>query len=454
MLCESVFLIKLTKSLKNVKKVLLGFSGGLDSTVLLHLLVKLRLKKKIEIRAVYIHHGINEKSDDWGIHCKNVCLMFKVKFYFRFANIISIKKGLEGNAREARYKVFQEMLLSDEVLILGHHLDDQVETFLLALKRGSGPKGLSSMKESKIFYKNILMRPLLIYSKNELFFYAIKNNLKWIEDQSNFDQHYDRNFLRHHIIPEFKKRWPFFSNSVFKSANLCAEQEFLLDELLQDCLSSVITKFGTLKINKLLLESSEIKRNVILRRWFEFNQILMPSKMQLKEIWKKIICVKYDTNPSISFPNKLVIRRFRDQLFISNKFNDISKICLDWKSPFFELDLPDGLGKLIFFFSSGKKDRDKIYFRAPLECETIQVKFGLKSNDKVVLNGGPKRVKTIWQEFQIVPWMRKRIPLIYYNDKLISAIDVFVTKFGKLTKSSKPNVYIVWKKNEFSICQI
>ncbi|WP_348666594.1 tRNA lysidine(34) synthetase TilS [Arsenophonus symbiont of Ornithomya chloropus] len=420
---EIIFLKKIIKNLGSIENLLVGFSGGLDSTVLLHALVRLReiINPNLNIRALYIHHGINYKADNWLIHCKKICLNWKVEFYSQSIHIDSIKHGIEGGARIARYQAFRKILLQKEVLLTAHHLDDQVETFLLALKRGSGPTGLSSMPVSMPFFHTYLIRPLLSFSRKELELYAKKKLLYWIEDDSNQNEFYDRNFLRLRIIPHFCKRWPNFSHAVFRSASLCAEQEALLNEFLEDCCLRLITNEGALKIND-LVSYSKIKRNAILRRWFRLHKILMPSCLQLHIIWQEVICARNDAKPEFVL-KKNVIRRFQKKLWILPKFKDISNICLPWhlSRP---LILPDNLGTLMI-------TNHGIGFRFPFFDEEVTVRFGIKGNIKIIGRQHSRKSKKLWQELGIAPWLRKRIPLIYYNDVLITAVNVFVTEEGR-----------------------
>ncbi|CAA2929663.1 tRNA lysidine(34) synthetase TilS [Arsenophonus endosymbiont of Bemisia tabaci] len=421
---EATLLNQIIKTIGSTRQILVGFSGGLDSTVLLHALVSLRQTtvRNLNIRAVYIHHGLNDKADDWAIHCQKVCFDWQVEFSSQHVYIDPTKKGIEAAARDARYQAFREILLPEEIIVTAQHLDDQAETFLLALKRGSGPAGLSAMPISIPFADTYLIRPLLSFSRQQLVFYAEKKSLFWIEDDSNQDQRYDRNFLRLAIMPHFNRRWPHFSQAVARSASLCAEQEALLNELLQDYLSQLVTAEGALQLDT-LVSYSEMKRNTILRRWLSLHRILMPSRVQLKQIWQDVICARPDAEPQFILANNNVIRRFKQQLWLLPQFNDLTKICLAWQLPA-AIKLPDNLGTLIV--------PDKgTGFRAPLANEQVTIRFGLKGNIKIIGRQHAKRSKKLWQELGVAPWLRERTPLIYYNDELIAAVGVFITQSGQ-----------------------
>lgn len=441
---ESKLLHQIIKIIGSNYRILVGFSGGLDSTVLLHALVTLRQTTipKLNIRAIYIHHGLNQKANDWAIHCQQVCFDLQVDFFSRYICIDKIKKGTEASARNARYQTFREVLLQGEIIVTAQHLDDQVETFLLALKRGSGPAGLSSMPISIPFANSYLIRPLLLFSRQQLVLYAQKKVLSWVEDDSNRNQRYDRNFLRLSIIPHFNHRWPHFSQSVARSASLCAEQETLLNELLNDHLSRLVTEEGALRLDT-LGSLSTIKRNAILRRWLKLHQILMPSRIQLEKIWQNVICARPDAEPQFMLANNKVIRRFKQQLWLLPKFSDLTKICLSWQLQS-EIKLPDNLGMLIITDQGNG-------FRFPLLNEKVSIRFGLKGKIKIINCQHAKRSKKLWQESSVAPWLRKRTPLIYYNDELITAVGVFVTKSGEcLQGQPKLKVKLVTKKPCFN----
>lgn len=438
---ENILIKKINKIIQYHDKILVGFSGGLDSTVLLHLLIKInqKTKKNIKIRAIHINHNISENSEKWNEHCKEICLKWKINFISEKIYTYNTKKiGIECAARNARYKILKKIHLPKEIIVLGHHLNDQIETFLLALKRGSGSKGLSGMSTFTKFSKTQIIRPLLFLEKKKILYYAKKNSLNWIEDETNNDIKYDRNFLRSNIIPIFNKRWPYFIKSVEKSLNIFKNQEILLNELIDEKLKKITSKKGAIKI-KYLKKYSEKKKNIIFRYWFYYNKLPKPSYIQLKEINKKLNSLENKKNIKINL-NNCIIYLFKKKLWILPKLKDITKISLKCKIPS-KIKLPDNMGFLIF----NKKNGTTI--RKPNKNEKIFIKFGLNGNIKIKKKNKTIRIKKIWQKFNIPPILRTRIPLIYYNDKLISAINIFVTKYGKNNlKNNK--IKIKWIKND------
>ena len=194
----------------NPTSYLVAYSGGLDSHVLLHLFASLAKKHDfIKLRSVYIDHGLQDISAAWAEHCQDTADTLNIEHCCIPLHLnITSGDSLEAIARKARYGALKTHLQAGEVLLTAHHQDDQAETLLLQLLRGSGIDGLAAMPMKAHFSQGFHSRPLLDYSKQSLQDYAIKNGLKWITDPSNNDTRFDRNYLRNNIIPRLKQRWP------------------------------------------------------------------------------------------------------------------------------------------------------------------------------------------------------------------------------------------------------
>ncbi|HFJ9773750.1 TPA: tRNA lysidine(34) synthetase TilS, partial [Raoultella ornithinolytica] len=242
----------IAQTLHPYRQFLVAFSGGLDSTVLLHQLVCWRERDPtLQLRAIHIHHGLSANADSWVTHCQQVCQHWQVPLVVERVTLADDGLGVEAHARQARYQAFRTALQPGEALVTAQHLDDQCETFLLALKRGSGPTGLAAMAASSGFAATRLLRPLLNTRRETLHQWALAHQLSWIEDESNQDDTYDRNFLRLRVVPQLNARWPHFSEAVARSASLCGEQEQLLDELLAEDLAKLVADDGSLAIDAL-----------------------------------------------------------------------------------------------------------------------------------------------------------------------------------------------------------
>ncbi|SFN46020.1 tRNA lysidine(34) synthetase TilS [Xenorhabdus japonica] len=452
---HDLLLTTLAEQIGQHKKILVGFSGGLDSTVLLHLLVCLRTQshqlssKRMALRAIHIHHGLNSKADLWVEHCRQVCADWQVDFRIEKVTLNTRQNGIEAAARNARYHAFQQELQQDEVLITAQHLDDQAETFLLALKRGSGPAGLSSMPSRMPFAGTTLIRPLLNVSRAELEEYAQAQRLQWVEDDSNQDDRYDRNFLRLNIMPLLNQRWRHFPQAVSRSASLCGEQEQLLDELLKESLNALITLEGSISIPP-LENSSEAKRNALLRRWLNQCGVKMPAREQLQRIWSEVALARQDAEPRFRL-GQYDIRRYRQQLWLVPQYQSLTGTILEWDIQQ-ELTLPDGLGTLSLSQENDVKangvKENGIKVRMPNGNEQVTICFGVQGNISIVGRQHSRHSKKLWQELGVAPWLRERTPLLYYNEKLIAALGVFITKEGQ-SLSDDERISVQWKKIAF-----
>jgi len=403
------------------QEILLAFSGGLDSTVLLHLLTKLRSNGFLRLRALHVHHGLSKQADDWAEHCKQVCQKWHIPLTVAHVNIDK-KNNIEAKARQARYDAIKTHLTPNEVVMTAQHLDDQSETFLLALKRGSGPTGLSSMPAISSFANSKLIRPLLAVSREEITHYARTHHLFWIEDESNQDRRYDRNFLRLTALPLLNQRWPRFNHMVARSAALCGEETQLIMELLTDELNPCMDSAANLLITP-LLTMSDLKRNALLRTWLKIHGMIMPSRQQLHLLWQTVANARKDANPQFAF-HPYTIRRFQQRLYVLKKQPSLSHMMLFWdmKSP---LLLPNSLG-ILYCDNTAKGP-----LRKPEAHESPTICFQTTGKFSIVGRQGSRSIKKLWQEFSIPPWMRNQIPLLYYNDTLISAIGIFITREGQ-----------------------
>ncbi|WP_145583760.1 tRNA lysidine(34) synthetase TilS [Yersinia thracica] len=445
----NVLLNPLFAQLGEQRHVLVGFSGGLDSSVLLHLLVCLRDQfiPDLIIRAIHIHHGLNPRADSWVKHCQQQCRQWKIPLEVVRVSIDARHAGIEAAARTARYEAFTSHLAANEVLLTAQHLDDQCETFLLALKRGSGPAGLSAMAAKMPFAHSQLWRPLLAFSREMLENYAQAQHLQWIEDDSNQDDRFDRNFLRLRILPLLTQRWPHFAQATARSASLCAEQEQLLDELLADNLQQLQNEEGALSVEGLLL-ASEAKRAAILRRWLAGRGASMPSQSQLQRLWLEVAMARQDAEPQLTLGIHQ-IRRFRQYLYLLSPLAEIRIPHLSWAKVQVAPDeavvvpapliLPANLGVLSFTHEGGQA------IKPPNLGEEISIRFGLQGDIKIVGRHHSRQSKKIWQELGIPPWQRERIPLLYFGEQLIAAAGVFVTQAGQVNEGD-PCWHLHWTK--------
>jgi len=405
-------LYTLLTNLTPARHFLVAYSGGLDSHVLLHSLTQLReTDPEISLRAIHFHHGLNTQADQWTEHCLRVCTDLGIDYQWKYLTL-SLKKGesLENLARMARYKACRTILKEDELLLTGHHQNDQAETLLLQLLRGAGPKGLAAMPVYSNFAHTKLIRPLLNFTRPSLETYARKHRLQWIEDSSNQELTFDRNFIRHELLPLIQKRWPSALTTLARSASHCAEATMLLAQTAD---AELLTLQGsaphTLSVQN-LRELNPPKQSLVIRRWLEHRHLPIPSQTKLMQIIREILPCRDDAMPKVQWQGA-EIRRYRDDLYAFTPFLPInSSLIISWDLKTI-LKLPGDLGVLI----PQECKQSPLYTNGPI---TVRFRQGGEYCQPV---GSKTRrsLKNLFQEWGIPPWQRQRIPLLYQKEKII-----------------------------------
>lgn len=266
---------------------LVAYSGGIDSHVLLHIFSQLRDRGQIQsLRAVHVHHGLSVEADAWAAHCATVCAALKVELVcHRVDAVAAVGESPEAAARTARYRALQSELAEGDVLLTAHNQDDQAETILLQLLRGAGVKGLAAMPVSKRFGSGYLLRPLLGQTREVLEAYARDEGLVWVEDGSNVDLRYGRNYLRHKVMPALRARWPSVAASLSRSARHCAEASDYIAQRMAVELESLLVEGDS---NRLLLSGlrgySEVEQRGLIRAWCVKLGVAVPNTAQLGEL--------------------------------------------------------------------------------------------------------------------------------------------------------------------------
>lgn len=386
------------------------------------LLDLMRQQPHLKLRAVHIHHGLSQNADDWAEFCQQYCTTYAIPLVIKKVTVIG-KQGIEANARQARYHAISEIIHPNEVFVTAHHLDDQAETFLLALKRGSGIKGLRAMQAVGFLQNFPIFRPLLTCHKTDILAYAEQQQLTWICDESNQDDRYDRNFLRHEVLPILNQRWPQFNQMVARSAQHCAEQQALIEELLNEELLRRTSTPYVLDIHS-FEQFSTAKQKQLIRLWLEKSGVAMPSAVQLQAVISELIFANADKNPEIKL-DTYWLRRYQQAIFIINQPED---------RPIFTQDLPPQPHTLLPHHSGtaqrygntlvctiyGKTHR--LLLPAALQNEPLRLIF--RQRGKVKEYGKPHReeMKKIWQKYQVPTWERTHTPLLFWQDELVAVL--------------------------------
>ncbi len=437
-----------------------ALSGGLDSTVLLHALVTvqamLQTQPPASIRALHVHHGLSEHADHWLAACEALCADLGVPLESVGVKVEPRGRGLEDAAREARYRVFEQTLPAGHCLLTAHHGDDQAETLLLRLMRGSGPRGLAAMADSRALGRGCLHRPLLGVTRAQLEDYARVHHLQWVEDDSNTDERFDRNFLRAQVMPRLRQRWPGLARAWGESARLCAESEQLLGELagedLERAVASVVSSRPTLApvldITR-LRELSPPRRHNLLRHWLRSQSLPVPGREHLKQIDQQLIGGREDSRARVQW-EALELHRFRSGLYLlSSRWFDPGSDSRPRSGLAFTpdrgaaLSLPDG-GRLEAERAVGSAAGPGLPILRPgLGALTVRWREG-GERCQPVGRAHSQALKKLLQEHDLEPWWRSQVPLVYRGDVLVAVGDLWVCQgFG--AGGEEPGHRLIWR---------
>lgn len=392
----------------------MAYSGGLDSHCLIHALTCLAPELPALI-AVHVDHGLNAASGRWAQHCGSVCAQLQVPYRsLRVQVQPESGKSLEAMARTARYGVLAQVIEPGEVLLTAHHQDDQAETMLLQLLRGAGPRGLAAMPFLAPFHAGYLARPLLDYSRSDLLVYARTAGLSWVEDDSNMDPRYDRNYLRHKVFPLLLDRWPATSTTLTRAAVHQAEAASLLEFLATQDLPAVVgARPDTLQISALLALGSMRARN-LLRHWIRSNGYEIPSAAKLEQILTEAAASRWDATPQITWAG-VELRRYRDLLYLMSPLSSLPAPDwqLEWNNLGAPLRLPWGILTAQQTFGEG------LAGSACAQGVTVRLRQG---GERLRLAGNThnRPLKDFWQVAGIPPWERIRTPLLFLGEELAS----------------------------------
>jgi tRNA(Ile)-lysidine synthase len=467
-----------SSNVNGITKIVLAYSGGVDSEVLAAgLSAYSKQHKDVDYLLVHVHHGLSANADLWVKHCQQRADCYGLPLAVERVQVSKgSRESLEANARELRYAALAMHLNADDILLTAQHEDDQLETLLLALKRGQGPKGLAAMGECQRKGHYWHCRPLLSFTRQDIEAYAANQSLIHIEDESNQDTQYDRNFLRLEIIPALKSRWPSIGQTASRSARLCAEQQQVIDaqvsERLDAWLDNTTELEGTgFSLTELNLESPAWQ-NLLFRGYLERLGVALPSSIQLEQILTQLLQAKDDAKIAIVC-GEYTIKRFNNNAFVMpntlpatlNQTSELQDLMAktrvqeasintrsvtlsqtqapEQKQEQAYLAIPkpscvshkpagDNAEWRLTLSSKGAR------LRLPTDAEIVSLRFGAVSSVKCQphFRSKGRELKKLWQELKIPPWRRAQVPLIYYGERLVAAVGYWVDK-GYLAKEKE-----------------
>ncbi|MGK0248338.1 MAG: tRNA(Ile)-lysidine synthase [Oleispira sp.] len=401
--------------------ICIGLSGGVDSTVLMHASAQYAAAFNRKIRAIHVHHGLSENADAWAQHAQTLCEQLSAELAITIDCIIEkvqlghCSDGIEQAARLARYQIFEKHCNHNDVLLQGHHLDDQIETFFMRALRGSGLTGLASIpKQRNLSRTNTcpILRPLLSIEKSQLIDYAKDQQLNWVEDESNQDSALDRNWWRNELLPQIWQRYPKQKQSLSRTISTVQHEQRLLQQLILD---EIVAK-GTLqssayKIHPALKNIPNFDLLLIrkmdqatglnyVRAWLAQHVDILPSALQMQTLYVDMIQAQPDAEPRFTWSSS-ILYRYQNRLCLVNAaiLNGAVAAFNDWQG------------------------QDLKYFNGLLTCEEAIADFALKPGQYRLKNWqagdvakpagrSTRKMKKWWQDYSVPSWAREHWPII------------------------------------------
>ena len=395
-----------------------AYSGGPDSTALLHALAQLPAARERGLRALHVDHGLHADSAAWAEQCRRFCAGLELPCEVVRVHVESQRgEGVEAAARHARYAAFAAQLRAGEALLLAHHRDDQAETVLLKLLRGAGPEGLGGMRERRPLGAGTLWRPLLHdITRAQLHDYVVAHGLPCIDDPSNADTRLARNQLRHEILPRLAAHWPQATDSILHSAALNRAAADALRthwlaafDALHDAASRSLDAAGWLALAPGL-------REPLLDHWLRARGLPAPTTAQRAQIERQC-AARPGQSPCIRWPGA-ELHVWKGRLWARAPRPAIDP---SWRAPWQgeSLALPDG-GQLTM-------DNEHARLPAPL---TVRLRQG-GERIRPAGDAHTRELRDLFQQAALPPWQRLACPLLYEDDTLVAVADRWCSARGR-----------------------
>ncbi len=402
------------------RRYVVAWSGGRDSSVLLHALLTSSRTSATPLVAVHVNHQLQAAADDWQAHCEREAKSLGVTFQALQASVPDNSPGgTEAAARHLRYKALSRLLAPGDWLLSAHHRNDQAETLLLNVMRGSGIAGLAGIGEFQPLAEGHLVRPMRDVPAALIAAYAAQYELSWVQDPSNDDTAFDRNFVRHEVLPLFESRWPAAISSLARSTVLAGEAESLLAELaaidLAQAGDPACMDAGV------LMSLSEPRQRNLLRHAIRELGLPLPPARKLERIVTELLPARADARPLVQWQGGEA-RRYRSRLYLRTPL-PAAIDAPDYRlAAGTTLALGDGLGELQLVPGVGG-------IAPALAASGLAVRF--RAGGETLRPAGRDHthaLKKLLQEAAIVPWMRSRLPLFYAGDDLVAVADLWIAE--------------------------
>ncbi|NND45519.1 MAG: tRNA lysidine(34) synthetase TilS [Xanthomonadales bacterium] len=393
------------------RKFWVGFSGGADSTALLHAMLALRERLDTPVRAIHVNHGLHADANAWEEHCRDWCERHGAALQvLRVSVSRSSGRGIEAEARRQRYRAIAERLQGGDQFLTAHHREDQAETLLLNLMRASGVDGLAGMPRTRTLGAGLLVRPLLEVDRDALRAYLEEHRLDFLEDPSNRDPVHDRNFMRLTVLPILEQRWPSAASRIARSARYCGQAATALERLAERTLEPLLK-------HERLLElptgdnADTLDLALLLRHWLRRNGLDTPPAARLDEFCRQLAQAQPGNHIALAWHDGLV-REHDGHLWLDSARSATPPPGVTWSG-----DRPLALGA-----ASGI-----MTFSAPprLSQPELQVTFRCGGERIRISDRTPRKsVKSVLREAGLPPWQREIVPLVFAGDRLLAVADL------------------------------
>jgi len=421
---------KAIKAIPANQRYVIALSGGLDSMALLYFTLTYLKGQNADVVALHVHHGLSSSADSWADYCRLSCQLLGIEYCVEEVEVTPNGKGLEAAARKARYQVFEAYLSEGGILLQGHHQNDQAETVLMRMLRGSGPEGLAGIPPQRELAAGQLFRPWLDVPRSLLRQQAEQFNLGWIDDESNTDTQYDRNFIRHRILPLLQARWPETLNSLTRVSERAAQAHQQISIWSKTRLDALLSPYywqDKALMLAALSQYPEHEQRILVRHWLDAQRLEHPPEAVFERIWRELIPAHNSAQPELRWgQNRL--RRYQGCLFyLSPSAANEEEIEYCYDLAVFPEDLPQmltlGHRNLRFDLlpANAAIPDNACLLRLPVQGESVVVRTRT-GGESLRLPGSrhSKALKKILQDQHVPPWRRQGLPLIFYGEALAS----------------------------------
>ncbi len=358
---------------EGIERVIVGYSGGSDSQFLLQCIKNIEIDKI----AIHINHGISENASKWESFCHEQAFQAKftsISFKLNFKNV---EGNVEEKARKERYDIFKKHIKGKTLLLTGHHMDDQAETVLMRLFRGTGLDGMEGIPEFSVQDDLLVFRPLLDIDKETIVRTLKNEGISWIEDESNQESDYDRNFIRNKIMPLVKERWGAAPKNIAHLSSICKKENHSIKEHTKQLYKQILEREALSLETLKTLKEEDIEK--VIRFFFRENGKMAPSQKQMRSILKQIVFSK--SNGKVLFKG-FSIQKYNNKLYFVNNHQKMVSFCKNFD---FEVKFLDDIDK----------------------------------NTTIFYRNMNKKIHKLFQEFKIEPWKRNCIPIAIRENKVI-----------------------------------